>query len=179
MSDQQKTRSSLSSVKAYKMYQRATQLGLKGKHVKAAEIYEKIAQGRNPDYPRHAMFTLASQEWLFAGEIERSISLAKAIFFHMSQSGDVSELRESIFSYLNILREMGHYREADSLQEELKVTYPVIDPKSPEAASHEVLARLPNSCPSCGAALQPNTITWRDPETPICSHCQMVIPLTS
>lgn len=177
MSAKRKSHNSLSTTKAYRMYERATQLSLKGKHAKAAQIYEQIAEGRNPDYPHHALLTLASQDWLYAGEIERSISLAKAVFFHLSQSGSVSELKESILSYLNILREEGYYVEADSLQKELKAPYPVIDPSSPEGADPEVMACLPNSCPSCGAALRPNTINWQDPKTPICSYCQTFIQL--
>jgi hypothetical protein len=47
------------------------------------------------------------------------------------------------------------------------------------ASARSAAMAVPSNCPTCGAAISANTVTWTGPTTAQCPYCKAAIPLKS
>ena len=144
----------------------------KGEFGRAAELFERIAEGADArGGPRAPLFYLqAGRARIYAGQTALGIPSLKRGLALLVERQQYQRLINAKSRVISELKERGLTKEAAEIDGWLKTIYP---------ASSEFETQLPPSkkpilpthCPQCGAALRPDEVEWLDEVTAECGYC--------
>jgi len=138
-------------------------------YVRAAELFEKIAQTADEQGSQRAYIfhlragharILARQELLGIPSLRHGLEL-------LSKNKQFQKLHMAGMRAVSDLKACGLKDEAVEIQAWLKRTLTEV----PTTRWPENLATLPKLCPSCGAPLRPDDVDWVDNNTAECGYC--------
>jgi hypothetical protein len=143
----------------------------KGEYGRAAELYERIAQGADArGGPRAPILHLqAGRSRIYAGQTALGMpSLIRGLEL-FAQRGQLYKLQNAGSRVVSELKERGLTAEAAEIEALLKG----IAPSMPAAIGPSPAKRpiLPTHCPSCGAPVRPDEVEWLDEITAECVYC--------
>ena len=144
----------------------------KGEYGRAAELFERIAQGADArGGPRAPFFHLqAGRARVLAGQTKLglpSLQRGLELFAERQQFGRLQNAGQRVVAELT---ERGLKAEAAEIEALLKKLLPVMSAIETQAASPK-RAALPTHCPHCGAGLRPDEVEWLDEATAECAYC--------
>jgi hypothetical protein len=147
----------------------------KGEFGRAAELFERIAEGadaRGPLYaPRAPLFHLqAGRARIYAGQTALGMPSLKRGLALLAERKHYQRLTNAKARVLAELKERGLSNEAAEIESWLKT----ISPSPPEFETQLPPSKkpiLPTHCPQCGAALRPDEVEWLDEVTAECGYC--------
>jgi len=144
----------------------------KGEFGRAAELFERIAEGADArGGPRAPLFHLqAGRARIYAGQAALGIPSIKRGLTLLAQRQQYQRLLNTKTRLLNELKERGLTNEAADMESWLKTILP-----SPSEFVTQLPPSkkpiLPTHCPQCGAALRPDEVDWLDEVTAECGYC--------
>lgn len=144
----------------------------KGEYGRAAELFERIAQtAETRGGPRAPLFHLqAGRARILAGQTSLGMpSLKRGLQLLAGQSRfpRLQKIGRRVVAELN---ERGLENEAAEIETWLNTVIPSMSSlDSSEKPSKR--PALPTHCPSCGAAVWPDEVEWRDDITAECAYC--------
>lgn len=144
----------------------------KGEFGRAAELFERIAEGADArGGPRAPLFHLqAGRARIYAGQAALGIPSVKRGLALLAQRQQYHRLLNAKSRALNELNERGYSNEAADLESWLKT----ILPPSSESVTQLPPSQkpmLPTHCPQCGAAIRRDEVEWLDEATAECGYC--------
>ena len=144
----------------------------KGEYGRAAELFERIAEGADArGGPRAPLFHLqAGRARILAGQTALGIPSIKRGLSLLEQRQQYQLLQNAKIRILEELKARGLITEATKLEAWLIS----IAPASSESITLTPKGKsqiLPTHCPQCGAALRPDEVEWLDEVTAECGYC--------
>ncbi|MBV6451065.1 MAG: hypothetical protein MHPDNHAH_01793 [Anaerolineales bacterium] len=144
----------------------------KGEFGRAAELFERIAEGADArGGPRAPLLHLqAGRARIYAGQTALGIPSLKRGLGLYAERQQFHRLINAKTRVLSELKERGLVNEAAEIEAWLKT----IAPSSPEFETAPPPSKkpvLPTHCPQCGAALRPDEVEWLDEVTAECGYC--------
>ncbi len=144
----------------------------KGEFGRAAELFERIAEGADArGGPRAPLFHLqAGRARVLAGQTALGIPSIKRGLSLLAERQQFQRLMNMKTRVLDELRSRGLTNEAAEIESWLTT----ISPSAPEFETVIPKAKkpiLPTHCPQCGAALRPDEVDWLDDVTAECGYC--------
>ncbi|MCC6300680.1 MAG: hypothetical protein IT314_15430 [Anaerolineales bacterium] len=144
----------------------------KGEFGRAAELFERIAEGADArGGPRAPLFHLqAGRARVFAGQAALGMPSLKRGLGLFAERLQFHRLLTAKTRVLSDLKERGLVNEAAEIEAWLKT----VAPSSQEFSTPLPPSRkpvLPTHCPQCGAALRPDEVEWLDDVTAECGYC--------
>lgn len=144
----------------------------KGEFGRAAELFERIAEGADArGGPRAPLFHLqAGRARIYAGQTALGMPSLKRGLSLLAQRQQYQRLLNTKTRVIDELKARGLTAEAAEIESWLKTV-------APAASEHVTLAPkgkkpiLPTHCPQCGAALRPDEVEWLDEVTAECGYC--------
>ena len=144
----------------------------KGEYGRAAELFERIAQGADArGGPRAPLLLLqAGRARILAGQTALGMPSLKRgleLFAERKQFPRLQNAGQRVIAELN---ERGLKNEVVDIEILLKMLLPSM----PTVETKETPAKrpiLPTHCPSCGAAVKPDEVEWLDDITAECGYC--------
>ena len=144
----------------------------KGEYGRAAELFEKIAEGADArGGPRAPLFHLqAGRARMLAGQATLGIPSLKRGLTLLAQRKQFPKLQKAGLRLVLELNERGLKDEARQIQDWLKTIMPTkstLETLPPLTQQ----TNLPTHCPQCGAALRADEVEWIDNVTAECGYC--------
>jgi hypothetical protein len=144
----------------------------KGEYGRAAELFERIAEGADArGGPRAPLFHLqAGRARMLAGQTALGMPSLKRGLSLLAQRKQFPKLQNTGLRLILELNERGLKDEAREMQNWLKTMMPA-------KSTLETLppltnrANLPTHCPQCGAAIRRDEVDWVDEVTAECGYC--------
>ncbi len=146
-----------------------------GKYVRAAEIFEDLAEGalrhRIPRAPY--LFVQAGRARFYAGQAGVGLAQVKRglkLFADKQRWGELYRTGKWVVSEL---AERGFKEQSEAISEWLIETLPtkVEEEIKAKAAIESKRPVLPLKCPSCGGSVDPGEVRWLDTVTAECVFC--------
>ncbi len=144
----------------------------KGEYGRAAELFERIAEGADArGGPRAPLFLLqAGRSRLFAGQTKLAMPSLKRGLELLAERQQYQRLQDAGQRVIAELTTRGLSSEVTDIEILLKTHLPAKFTIEPQAASTKKPI-LPTHCPSCGAAVKPDEVEWLDEITAECGYC--------
>jgi len=144
----------------------------KGEYGRAAELFERIAQGADArGGPRAPLFHLqAGRSRLLAGQTSLGLPSLKRGLELLAQRRQYQRLQNAGQRLVAELQEQGLTKEATEIETWLSSALPSVRAREPQLESVRRPV-LPTHCPQCGAALRPDEVEWLDDATAECAYC--------
>ncbi len=144
----------------------------KGEYGRAAELFERIAEGADArGGPRAPLFHLqAGRARILAGQTALGIPSLKR---GLSLLAERQQFHRLVNMKTRILDELGS-RGLTNEAAEIESWFKSIAPSTPEFQTQPPSSKkpiLPTHCPQCGAALRPDEVEWLDEVTAECGYC--------
>jgi hypothetical protein len=144
----------------------------KGEYGRAAQLFERIAEGADArGGPRAPLFHLqAGQARILAGQVALGMPSLKRALEILAERKQFQRLQNAGLRVVTELNERGLKTEAVDIEILLKMNLPA----TPTSETKETPTRkpiLPSHCPNCGAALRPDEVEWLDDLTAECGYC--------
>lgn len=144
----------------------------KGEFGRAAELFERIAEGADArGGPRAPLFHLqAGRARVLAGQTALGIPSLKRGLALFAERRNYQRLLNAKTRIVDELNSRGLTNEAKDIEAWLKA----IAPSAPELDTLTPKTKkpvLPTHCPQCGAALRPDEVEWLDEVTAECGYC--------
>ena len=144
----------------------------KGEYGRAAQLFERIAEGADArGGPRAPLFHLqAGRARLLAGQVALGIPSLKRALEILAERKQFQRLQNAGLRVVTELNVRGLKTEAVDIEILLKMNLPA----TPTSETKETPTRkpiLPTHCPNCGAALRPDEVEWLDDLTAECGYC--------
>ncbi len=158
---------------------RANQLNEAGEYLKAAAIFERVAQRmENRLRPNRAafLFLQASHALLLAKQVDQSMELAKRALALLAQYQHWRPYQQGGNMMVQELSRLGYAKQATEIQallDQHKIAHP--GGIQGARASQTPALRLPGKCPSCGAPLRSDMAEWIDGASAECPYCGSVV----
>ena len=144
----------------------------KGEFGRAAELFERIAEGADDrGGPRAPLFHLqAGRARIYAGQAVLGIPSLKRGLTLLAQRQQYQRLLNAKSRLLSELTERGLTSEASHLESWLKTILP---PPSEFVTQLPPSKKpiLPTHCPQCGAVIRRDEVDWLDEVTAECGYC--------
>ena len=145
----------------------------KGEYGRAAQLFERIAEGADArGGPRAPLFLLkAGRARLLAGQVALGMPSLKRALEVLAERKQYQRLQHAGLRLVTELNERGLKSEAVDIDILLKINLP----STPALETKELQTQkptLPTHCPSCGAALRPDEVEWLDDLTAECGYCE-------
>lgn len=143
----------------------------KGEFGRAAELFERIAEGADArGGPRAPLFHLqAGRARVLAGQTRLGMPSLKRALSLMLQNQQALRLQIVSMQVISELKTHGYIEEASDLENWLKDLAPPDTLLTvPPSVKRPI---LPTHCPHCGAALRPDEVDWLDEITAECGYC--------
>lgn len=144
----------------------------KGEFGRAAELFERIAEGADArGGPRAPLFHLqAGRARIYAGQTALGIPSLKRGLALLAERQQHQRLLHAKTRVIDELKARGLTKEAADIEAWLKTIAPTAsDFVTQLPPSKKPL--LPTHCPQCGAALRPDEVEWLDEVTAECGYC--------
>ena len=144
----------------------------KGEYGRAAQIFEKIAQGADArGGPRAPLFHLqAGRSRLLAGQTSLGLPSLKRGLELLAQRRQYQRLQNAGQRVVAELQDRGLTKEATEIETWMNSVLPSVPAGEPQPESGRRPV-LPTHCPRCGAALRPDEVEWLDDATAGCAYC--------
>ena len=144
----------------------------KGEYGRAAQLFERIAEGADArSGPRAPLFHLqAGRARILAGQVALGMPSLKRALEILAERKQFQRLQNAGLRVVTELNERGLKTEAVDIEILLKMNLPA----TPTSETKETPTRkpiLPTHCPNCGAALRPDEVEWLDDLTAECGYC--------
>ena len=144
----------------------------KGEYGRAAELFERIAEGADARGGPHApmLHLQAGRARILAGQVKLGMPSLQRGLELFAQRKQFQRLHNAGQRVIMELNDRGLKNEANEIELWLKT----ILPSMPSFESQPIPAKksiLPTHCPQCGAALRPDEIEWLDDLTAECAYC--------
>jgi len=144
----------------------------KGEYGRAAQLFERIAEGADArGGPRAPLFHLqAGRARLLAGQAALGMPSLKRALEVLAERKQYQRLQDAGLRVVAELNERGLTSEAVDIEILLKMNLPA----PPTFETKETPTRkpiLPTHCPNCGAVLRPDEVEWLDDLTAECGYC--------
>ena len=144
----------------------------KGEYGRAAQLFERIAEGADArGGPRAPLFHLqAGRARILAGQAALGMPSLKRALEILAERKQYQRLQNAGMRVVAELNERGLTSEAVDIEILLKINLPA----TPTFETKETPTRkpiLPTHCPNCGAALRPDEVEWLDDLTAECGYC--------
>ena len=144
----------------------------KGEYGRAAELFERIAQGADARGGLRAPLLLlqAGRARILAGQTALGMPSLKRGLELLAERKQFSRLQNAGQRVIAELNERGLKNEVVDIEILLKMllpSMPTVETKEPPAKR----PILPTHCPSCGAAVKPDEVEWLDDITAECGYC--------
>ena len=144
----------------------------KGEYGRAAQLFERIAEGADArGGPRAPLFHLqAGRARILAGQVALGMPSLKRALEILAERKQFQRLQNAGLRVVIELNERGLKTEAVDIEILLKMNLPA----TPTSETKETPTRkpiLPTHCPNCGAALRPDEVEWLDDLTAECGYC--------
>ena len=144
----------------------------KGEYGRAAQLFERIAEGADArGGPRAPLFHLqAGRARILAGQVALGMPSFKRALEILAERKQFQRLQNAGLRLVTELNERGLKTEAVDIEILLKTNLPA----TPTSETKETPTRkpiLPTHCPNCGAALRPDEVEWLDDLTAECGYC--------
>ena len=144
----------------------------KGEYGRAAELFERIAQGADARGGLRAPFfhVQAGRARMLAGQTKLgmpSLQRGLQLFAQRKQFGRLQNASQRAIAELN-------QRGLNSEAAEIEALVKTLSPTAPVTESQPLTAKrpaLPTHCPHCGAGLRPDEVEWLDEVTAECAYC--------
>jgi hypothetical protein len=144
----------------------------KGEYGRAAELFERIAEGADArGGPRAPLFHLqAGRSRLFAGQTKLAMPSLKRGLELLAERQQYQRLQDAGQRVIAELTARGLSSEVTDIEILLKTHLP--SKVTFETQTTPVKKPiLPTHCPSCGAAVKPDEVEWLDEITAECGYC--------
>jgi len=144
----------------------------KGEYGRAAQLFERIAEGADArGGPRAPLFLLkAGRARLLAGQVALGMPSLKRALEVLAERKQYQRLHNAGLRLVAELNDHGLKSEAVDIEILLKINLP--SAHALEAMEEPTQkTTLPTHCPSCGAALRPDEVEWLDDLTAECGYC--------
>lgn len=144
----------------------------KGEYGRAAQLFERIAEGADArGGPRASLFLLqAGRARILAGQAALGIPSLKRALEVMAERKQYQRLQDAGLRLVTELNDRGLKSEAVDIEILLKINLLSIPvPEANETPAQKPV--LPTHCPSCGAALRPDEVEWLENLTAECGYC--------
>jgi len=147
----------------------------KGEFGRAAELFEKIAEGaeaRGPlNAPRAPLFHLqAGRARVMAGQAKLGLPSLKRGLEILAQRRQFPRLQNAGMRTIVELNDRGLKNEAAEIENWLKTVLPSM-PAFETLPTPATKPTLPTHCPQCGAGIRPDEVEWLDEVTAECGYC--------
>lgn len=144
----------------------------KGEYGRAAELFERIAEGADArGGPRAPLFHLqAGRARTLAGQTALGMPSLKRGLEILAQRRQFLRLQNAGLRVIAELNEHGLKSEAAEIKswlESVILSMPIVDMQEKPAKR----PTLPTHCPQCGAAMRPDEAEWLDDLTAECAYC--------
>jgi len=144
----------------------------KGEFGRAAQLFEKIAEGADArGGSRAPLFHLqAGRARIYAGQTALGMPSLQRGLALLAQRKQFSRLHHARNRVISELTERGLNKEASEIEAWLKTILPSMPAleTQPTPAKRPI---LPTHCPQCGAAIRPDEVEWLDDVTAQCGYC--------
>jgi hypothetical protein len=143
----------------------------KGEYGRAAELFERIAEGADArGGPRAPLFHVqAGRARILAGQTALGMPSLKRGLELFAQRGQIQKFQNAGMRAIAELKELGLINEAAEIEAMLKGSAPFMPAVSQSAPAKKPI--LPTHCPSCGAAVKLDEVEWLDEITAECGYC--------
>jgi hypothetical protein len=144
----------------------------KGEFGRAAELFERIAEGADArGGPRAPLFHLqAGRARILAGQTALGMPSLKRGLALLAQRKQFPRLQNAGARVVSELNQHGLKNEAAEIENWLKTMLPpALGFESQQTPAKKPI--LPTHCPQCGAALRPDEVEWLDDVTAECGYC--------
>ncbi len=144
----------------------------KGEYGRAAELFERIAEGADArGGPRAPLFHLqAGRARIFAGQTKLGMPSLKRGLELLAERQKIHRLQDAGQRVIAELNERGLKDEVVDIEILLR-TLLKSTPAFETNATPAKKPILPTHCPSCGAAVKPDEVEWLDEITAECGYC--------
>lgn len=141
----------------------------KGEYGRAGELFEHIAKTAGARGGRRAplFYLQAGRARMLAGQPSLGMPSLQRAFELLGQQRRPLRLHRIARRVISEMREHGLDREAAEVESWLVNA----SPSAPSEGPAIKRPALPTHCPSCGAAVRPDEIEWRDEVTAECAYC--------
>ncbi|MEW6083169.1 MAG: hypothetical protein AB1607_01115 [Chloroflexota bacterium] len=144
----------------------------KGEFGRAAELFERIAEGADArGGPRAPLFHLqAGRARIYAGQTALGMPSLKRGLSLLVQRKQYQRLLKTKTRVIDELKARGLANEATEIEAWLNT----VAPSSSEFETQLPPSKkpiLPTHCPQCGAAVRPDEVEWLDEVTAECGYC--------
>ena len=144
----------------------------KGEYGRAAQLFERIAEGADArGGPRAPLFHLqAGRARILAGQVALGMPSLKRALEILAERKQFQRLQNAGLRVVTELNERGLKTEAVDIEILLKMNLPAtLTSETKETPTRKPI--LPTHCPNCGAALRPDEVEWLDDLTAECGYC--------
>ena len=144
----------------------------KGEYGRAAELFERIAEGADArGGPRAPLFLLqAGRARIYAGQTKLGMPSLKRGLQLLAERKQFQRLQNVGQRVVAELNARGLSSEVTDIEILLKTHLPANSTVETEATPIKKPI-LPTHCPSCGAAVKPDEVEWLDEITAECGYC--------
>ena len=144
----------------------------KGEYGRAAQLFERIAQGADArGGPRAPLFLIqAGRARLLAGQAALGLPSLKRALEVLAERKQYRRLQNAGRRLVTELNERGLKSEAVDIEILLKINLPST-PFIETKETPDQRPSLPTYCPGCGAAVRPDEVEWLDDLTAECGYC--------
>ena len=144
----------------------------KGEYGRAAQLFERIAEGADArGGPRAPLLLLkAGRARLLAGQVGLGMPSFKRALEVLAERKQYQRLYNASLRLVAELNDHGLKSEAVDIEILLKINLPSAHPLEAKEEPTQKTT-LPTHCPSCGAALRPDEVEWLDEFTAECGYC--------
>jgi hypothetical protein len=152
--------------------QEANFVSSKGEYGRAAELFERIAEGADArGGPRAPLFLLqAGRARIFAGQTKLGMPSLKRGLELLAERQQFQRLQDAGQRVIAELNARGLSSEVTDIEILLKTHLPAKFAFEPPVASTKKPI-LPTHCASCAAAMKPDEVEWLDEVTAECGYC--------
>jgi hypothetical protein len=150
-----------------------------GQYLRAANLFEELAQGavrfKVPRAP--FLFLQAGRGFLFGGQDSKGFVMIRRGLKMLADAGRWADLYRVGHRTAEELAEKGHQAESERLETWLEETLPEKSEQVREIRSKVEPKRpkLPTHCPKCGGTVDSKAIIWMDEITAECLYCGSAI----
>jgi hypothetical protein len=153
----------------------AHQLMEAGQYLRAAAIFDEMAQGAlRLQIPRAPfLFIQAGRGYILGGDPAKGYKLIIQGLDLLAQSARWVDLQRISQRVIDEFDERGFDKESQAVKDwltDLRKKYPEIL-KTKTALNSKEHPILPTHCPQCGGTLDPRTVNWLDDMTAECLYC--------
>lgn len=172
----------------------AQRLFEEGRYQEAAPIFERLAEGAAERGMWSRAGDLALQTarcYLEAGQVDLALQRGKQALQLYGRGGLIGKVQAVLPRMVQALEDRGYHAQAQALRAEVEARLEDLPPERRAAppglgGRWPVFQRpgmapreLPAQCPSCGAPVRPDEVTWLDQTSAECPYCGSVLKTTA